>query len=60
MIFDSESAPDVAALKAAKAAGLKIVFNSNSKLDEAQLKRRLQAIKAAGLDWKDFWVPGKP
>jgi len=60
VIFDSESAPDVAALKAAKAAGLKIVFNSNSKLDEAQLKRRLQAIKTAGLDWKDFWVPGKP
>ncbi len=60
VIFDSESAPDVAALKAAKTAGLKIVFNSNSKLDEAQLKRRLQAIKDAGLDWKDFWVPGKP
>jgi len=60
VIFDSEGAPDVAALKAAKAAGLKIVFNSNSKLDEAQLKRRLQAIKTAGLDWKDFWVPGKP
>jgi len=50
----------VAALKAAKTAGLKIVFNSNSKLDEGQLKRRLQAIKDAGLDWKDFWVPGKP
>ena len=23
-------------------------------------KRRLQAIKDAGLGWKDFWVPGKP
>ena len=60
VFFDSEGAPDVAALKAAKTAGLKIVFNSNSKLDEGQLKRRLQAIKDAGLDWKDFWVPGKP
>jgi Domain of Unknown Function (DUF1080) len=58
--FDSESAPDVDALKAAKAAGLKIVFNSDGKFDEALLKRRLQAINAAGLGWKDFWVPGKP
>jgi len=60
LLFDSESAPDVVTLKAAKAAGLKVVFNSDSKFDEAQLKRRLQAIKAAGLGWKDFWVPGKP
>ena len=59
MIFDSDSAPDVAALKGAKAAGLKVVFNSDGKLDEARLKRRLQAIRDAGLDWKDFWVPGK-
>ena len=29
-------------------------------MDEAQLKRRLQAIRDAGLGWKDFWVPGKP
>jgi hypothetical protein len=58
--FDSESAPDVDALKAAKAAGLKIVFNSDGKFDEALLKRRLQVIKAAGLGWQDFWVPGKP
>jgi len=60
VIFDGPSAPDVAALKGAKAAGLKIVFNGAEKLDEAQLKRRLQAIKEAGLGWKDFWVPGKP
>jgi 3-keto-disaccharide hydrolase len=60
VIFDSESAPDVGTLKGAKAAGLKVIFNSDSKLDEAQLKRRLQAIKDAGLGWKDFWVPGKP
>jgi hypothetical protein len=60
LFFDSDSAPDVAALKAAKAAGLKVVFKSEGKFDEAQLKRRLQAIKAAGLGWKDFYVPGKP
>ena len=28
-------------------------------IDEARLKARLQAIKAAGSGWKDFWVPGK-
>jgi len=59
VIFENESAPDVAALKGAKAAGLKVVFNSSNKLDEAQIKRRLQAIKDAGLGWNDFWVPGK-
>jgi hypothetical protein len=64
VIFDSDTAPDVAALKAAKAAGVKIAFSSkpgaSAAIDEAQLKRRLQAIYAAGLGWKDFWVPGKP
>jgi len=29
-------------------------------VDEARLKARLQAINAAGLGWKDFWLPGKP
>jgi hypothetical protein len=60
LIFDRKTAPQVAALKGAKAAGLKIIFNSSGKLDEAQLKRRLVAIKEAELGWKDFWVPGKP
>jgi hypothetical protein len=59
VILDLGSTPDVAAMKAAKAAGLKIVFNGDSKLDRAQFKRRLQAINDAGLGWKDFWVPGK-
>jgi hypothetical protein len=59
VFFDSDAAPDVAALKAAKAGGLKIIFKSTDKLAQAQLKRRLQAIKAAGLGWKDFYVPGK-
>jgi hypothetical protein len=60
VFFDSDSAPDVTALKGAKAAGLKILFNSDGKLDEARLKRRLKAITDAGLGWQDFWVPGKP
>ena len=50
------------ALKAAKAAGRedRVQFGRQQAADEAQLKRRLQAIRDAGLDWKDFWVPGKP
>jgi hypothetical protein len=61
MIFDRDKAPDVAVLKAAKAAGAKIAFNAggDGTIGEAQLKRRLQAIKEAELGWKDFWVPGK-
>ena len=62
VIVDDEKGPDVALLKAAKAAGIKVAFSSGgaSSIDEAQIKRRLQAIKDAGLGWKDFWVPGKP
>jgi len=62
VIVDRDKAPDVALLQAAKAAGIKVAFSAGgtANIDEAQLKRRLQAIKAAGLGWKDFWVPGKP
>ena len=65
VIFDGEAAPDIAALKAAKAAGVKIAFGAKPfggvhRVDAAQLERRLQAIEAAELTWKDFWVPGKP
>ena len=62
VIVDRDKAPDVAVLQAAKAAGVKVAFSSGgtSDIDEARLKRRLQAIKAAGLGWKDFWMPGKP
>jgi hypothetical protein len=61
VIVDKDKAPDVALLKSAKAAGAKLVFSSGAAtaIDESRLKARLQAIKAAGLDWKDFWVPGK-
>jgi hypothetical protein len=61
VVVDRDKAPDVAVLKAAKAAGVRIVFNAggDGTIGEAQLKRRLQAIKEAELGWKDFWVPGK-
>ncbi len=61
LINDAVNAPDVTVLKSAKAWGLKVAFTSGNgtRIDEARLKRRLQAIKAAGLGWNDFWVPGK-
>jgi hypothetical protein len=61
VIVDKDNAPDVALLKAAKAAGAKLAFSSGgaTSVDEARLKARLRAIKAAGLGWQDFWVPGK-
>jgi hypothetical protein len=62
VVVDRDQAPNIDALKAAKAAKIKVVFSSAgaNDIDEARLKRRLLAIKAAGLGWKDFWVPGKP
>jgi len=61
VISDRDKAPDVAVLQAAKAAGVKVAFSSGgaTSIDPARLKARLQAIRAAGLGWKDFWVPGK-
>lgn len=61
VIVDKDKAPDVALLESAKAAGAKVAFSSGgvTAIDETRLKARLQAIKAAGLGWKDFWVPGK-
>jgi hypothetical protein len=61
VVVDKDKAPDVELLKSAKAAGAKVAFSSGgaTSIDEARLKARLQAIKAAGLGWKDFWVPGK-
>jgi hypothetical protein len=61
LIVDRNEAPDVELLKAAKAAGARVAFSSGgaNAIDGPRLKRRLQAIKAAGLGWQDFWVPGK-
>ena len=62
VVVDRDSAPDVALLKAAKAAGVKVAFSSGgaTSVDESKLGARLRAINEAGLGWKDFWVPGKP
>lgn len=62
VLVDRDRGPDVELLKNLKAKGYRVAFSSGgaTSFDEAQLKRRLQAIKAAGLGWKDFWVPGKP
>ncbi len=62
LFFDRDQPPSVDVLKAAKVAGMKVAFSSGgvTSFDAARLKARLQAIKAAGLGWKDFWVPGKP
>ena len=62
VVVDREKAPDVALLKAAKAAGVKVAFSAGgvSAVDESKLAARLRAINEAGLGWKDFWVPGKP
>jgi len=61
VVVDKDKVPDVALLKAAKVAGVKVAFSAGgaTSIDEARLKARIQAINAAGLSWKDFWVPGK-
>jgi len=61
VINDRDNPIDPATLVSAKAAGAKLAFSSGgeSKLDEARLKARLVAIKAAKISWSDFWVPGK-
>lgn len=62
VLVDRDRGPDVELLKSLKARGYRVAFSSGGAIsfDESQLKRRLLAIKDAGLDWKDFWVPGKP
>jgi hypothetical protein len=62
LIVDKDAPPSLEILKAAKSAGLKVAFSSGpgSGISEQRIKARLQAIKEAGLGWKDFWVPGKP
>ena len=61
VVVDRDEAPDVALLKSAQGGGRigGVQLRRRHGFDAAQLKRRLQAIKAAGLGWKDFWVPGK-
>jgi hypothetical protein len=62
VVVDRDQPPNVDALKAAKVAGVKVAFSSGgvNEIDEARLRKRIEAIRAAGLGWRDFWVPGKP
>ena len=56
----SAQGPNVELLRAAHAGGARIMMGTQGGApDPERLKKRLQAIKAAGLDWKDFYVPGK-
>jgi hypothetical protein len=58
---DRERSPAPEVLKSLKQQGYRFAFLSGARdFDEAQIKRRLKAIRDAGLGWKDFWVPGKP
>ena len=61
VLVDRDRGPDVELLKSLKARGYRVAFSSGgaTSFDESQLKRRLLAIRDAGLGWKDFWVPGK-
>jgi hypothetical protein len=60
IVSDSDKGPDVELLKAAKAGGARILFApSNAGFDRERFEKRLLAIKAAGLGWKDFYLPGK-
>jgi hypothetical protein len=61
VVVDDAKPANVELLKAAKAAGAKVAFSSGGahSVDAARLKARLQAVRSAGLGWKDFWVPGK-
>jgi hypothetical protein len=61
VVNDREKAPDVAMLQAAKAGGIRIAFSSggDTAIDEARLKRRLVAIRDAGLGPDDLWLPGR-
>jgi len=61
VVNDRDRPIDPAALASAWASGAKLIFSSGgeSRIDEARLKARLLAIRAARLSWLDFWVPGK-
>jgi hypothetical protein len=61
VINDKDNPPSVGLIKAAKASGAKLAFSSGgvTRLDPERLRKRLLAMKEAGLEWRDMWVPGK-
>jgi Methylenetetrahydrofolate reductase len=60
IVNDRNQPPDPAFLQSLKASGMTIAFSSGGEhaIDEARLKRRLQAIRAARLSAQDFWIQG--
>lgn len=61
MLFtDAAAPPKIADLKQAKQNGKRIAFSSGGDtwLNPHRIKARLKAMKAAGLEWTDLWVPG--
>lgn len=61
LINDKDAPPSVAMMKAAKASKAKLAFSSGgvTRLDPDRLRKRLLAMREAGLEWPDIWVPGK-
>lgn len=60
IVGDSDQGADAELLKAAKAGGARILFApSDPGFDRARFEKRLLSINAAGLGWKDFYLPGK-
>jgi len=59
VIDDRAAPPSVELMKAAKANGARIVFSSggDTRIDPDRLKKRIQAIRDAGLGWRDMWAP---
>ncbi len=60
LFMDRDTPVTAAELKRAKRAGQKIAFSSGGDtwLNPNRIKARLQAMKNAGLAWRDLWVPG--
>lgn len=61
VINDKDAPPSVALMKAAKANKAKLAFSSGgvARLDPERLRKRMLAMREAGLEWPDIWVPGK-
>ena len=61
LINDRDNPPSVELMKAAKANKAKLAFSSGgvTRLDPDRLRKRLLAMREAGLEWPDIWVPGK-
>jgi len=61
LLNDRDAPPSVALMKAAKANGARLAFSSGgaTRIDPDRLRTRLLAMREAGLEWPDIWVPAK-